>query len=116
MQGRILPLLCAIAEQDAGQNRSNDDGEGERPQQRKGHRPSHRFEQPTLDGLQCKDRQVNGYDDGNRVKDWALHFVRCFTNLLSRRPRVVWMRKMADDVLDHHHRPIHHHAEVQRAQ
>ncbi len=37
-------------------------------------------------------------------------------NLLNRRAGVVLVRQVSDDVFNHHHRAIHHHAEIQRTE
>ena len=112
----VLPLLCALAEEQAGHDRSDEDGEDERAEQGKADRPGHGLEEPAFDGLQGEDGQIRGDDDAAGEEDRTLHFVRGIANLLRRGAGVVLLSEMADDVLDHHHGAIDHHAEVQRAE
>ena len=116
MQDRILPFPGALVEGHAGQNRRDDDRESQRPQQRERNRPGHRLEEPSLHRLQGKDRQIRADDDADCVEDRPLHFMCCLANLLPRGARVVFVREMADDVLNHHHRSVDHHAEIQRSE
>ena len=113
-----MPFPRALAEQEAGQHRRHDHGEDQRAQQRERHRPRHGLEQPAFHALQGEDRQIGGDDDGDGVEDRPLDLVRGLANPLMRSVVPLSSRgaQMADDVLDHHHRAVHHHAEIQRAQ
>ena len=72
--------LRALAEQKTRQHRRDQHGEDQRAQQREGHRPGHRLEQPPFHALQREDRQVGRDDDGDGVEDRPLHFVRGFAD------------------------------------
>ena len=73
---------------------------------------------PAFHALQSEDRQIGRDDDADRIKHGPLHFVRGLADLLHRGPgsRLVVPAKMAHDVLHHHHRAIHDHAEIERAE
>ena len=117
---RIVPFLGSAPEKEAGQHRRHDNREQQRAQQRERHRPGHRFEQPPLHALQREDRDVSRDDDGDGVEYRPLHFVSRGANLIGHRQALAISGllgvQVPHDVLDHHHRAIHHHAEIQRAQ
>ena len=81
---RVLPLLGALAEEEAGHDRRDEDGEDQRAEQRKADGPGHGLEEAALDGLQGEDGQVGGDDDAAGEEDRALHLMRGFANLLRR--------------------------------
>ena len=113
---RVLPLFCAVSENDPSQHGSNQDGKQERAQQREGHRPGHRFEEPPFHSLQGENGQIRRDDDAARIEDRPLHLVRGVADLLRRSAQVVLQGQVPDHVLDHHHAAVHHHSKVQRAQ
>jgi len=51
---RIVPLLCALAEGDAGNDGSDEHGEAECADQGEADGPGHRLEEPALNGLEVK--------------------------------------------------------------
>jgi hypothetical protein len=66
--------------------------------------------------LQSENRQVRRNDDGAREKHRPLHLVRGLLDLCCGSAPVPTLRQVADDVLDHHHRAIDEHAEVESAE
>src|SRR5580700_9987094 len=80
----VVPLARSLLESEAGQHRSNHDGEEQGSEQCESHGPCHGMKKPALDALQREDRQIRSNDNGDGVKDWTLHFVRGFTDLLAR--------------------------------
>ncbi len=116
-QHRVAPLTGSLPEQEAGQHRRQQDGEHQRPQQREGHRPRHGPEQPAFHPLQGEDRHVRRNNDDDGVKHRALDFMRRDADGLGDGAVVVVVAfQVAQDVFDHHHAAIHHHAEIERAQ
>ena len=116
LQHRVPPLLYFAAEQETAQHRSDEQSKHQRPKQCKRHRPRHRTEQASLHSLQRKNRQIRNDDNNAGEKHRLLHFVRGGPNDLHERLFLVSERSMAQDVLHHHNRPVHHHAEIKRAQ
>ena len=116
MKDGILPLLCAFAVEHAGHDRRDNDGKYECAHEGETDSPCHGLEEAPFNSLQCEDGQVRSDNDAASKEDRTQDFVGGFANLLSRCARVVGMRKMADDVLDHDDRAIDHHAEVQCAE
>src|SRR5260370_17188479 len=76
---RVAPFSYSLAEQHAGDNWRDQHGKQQRTEKRKGHGPSHRMEQATLDTLQREDWQVRGNDDRDREEDGTLDFLPPFT-------------------------------------
>ena len=114
---RVVPFARALPKEKTRQHGSNQHGEDQRAEQGKRHRPCHGLEQPAFHRLQSKDGQISGDDDADGVKNGPLHFVSGFTNLLHGGRAVgAAAAEMADDVLHHDDRAVHHHAEVKCAQ
>ena len=112
-----MPFAGAFPEKKAGQHGRNHHGKNQGAQQGKCHRPRHGFEEPSLDCLQGKDRQIGSDDNADGVEDGPLHFMSSLANLLTGAAAIgTAAAKMANNVLHHDHRTVHHHAEVKRAQ
>src|ERR1019366_9394480 len=65
---RVVPLPNSTLKQHAGQNRCDQNREGQRPEQSKSDGQGHGPEQSALDSLQREDRHVGGDDDGDRIE------------------------------------------------
>src|SRR5208282_4959359 len=123
----VVPLPNSTAKQQAGQNRRDQNREGQGAQQREGDGQGHGPKQPAFHSLQREDRQVGGDDDGDRVEHRPLHFMRRFAdglggglydrrNAPGSRDIALAAAHVTNDVLDHDHGAVHHHPEVQRTQ
>ena len=112
----VVPLFGALAEKEAGHYRSHGNGEDNRADEGEADGPGHGLEEPALDGLQGEDGQVGGDDNAAGEKDRAQHLVSGVADFLRRGAGVVLERKVAHHVLDHDHRAIDDHSEVQRTQ
>ena len=113
----VVPLANISAEDKTGNHWCDEHREEQRPQQRERYGPRHRLEQAAFNALQRENRQVCRDDDADGIEHRPLHFMRGFADRAQRRDGLrLAPAQVADDVLDHHHRALHHHAEIQRAQ
>ena len=115
---RVAPFRYSLAEEEAGQNRRDEHGKYQRAEERKRHRPGHGLEQASLHPLQRENGQIRRDDDGDRVEDGPLDFMRGLRGSTSHRFRGICflpLGQVANDVFNHHHRAIHDHSEIQRA-
>ena len=114
--------MNAFAKKYAGQHGRDENGKRHGAQQRERDGPGHGPEEPALNALQREDRHIGGDDDGNRIEDWTLHLMRglanrfrgCFPGPGS--AAIVQTAHVPDDVFDHDHCAVDHHAEIQRTQ
>src|SRR5208283_547023 len=130
---RVMPLPNSSAKQHTGQDGCDQDGKSQGAQQCESDGQGHWSKQPTLDSLQCEDRQVSRDDDGDRIEDRSLYLMaslayrlgdglnRCsdtpsFGLVGSRSKTALPAAQMANDVFDHDHRAVHDHSEIQRAE
>src|SRR5579872_6325475 len=110
----IPPFACSFSKCKAGQHGRDHDGKKKRSEQRKHDSPCHRMKESPFHALQGEDRQECRHRDENGVKDRPLNFVRGVADLLRRRPPVVCMAQMANDVLDENDCAFYHNAEIKR--
>ena len=108
--------LISSLEQTGAQHGRDQQREQQRSQQGKGHGPRHGAEQAAFDALQGEDGQVGNDDDDAGEKYRLLHFVRRGADHLQKRFLALAELGVAQDVLDHDHRAIDHHAEIERAE
>jgi hypothetical protein len=97
----VLPLFGALAEQKAGHDGSDENGENECADEGEGDGPGHGLEQPAFNGFQREDGQVGGDDDGAGEEDGALDLNGSLANFLGRGAGVVLIGQVADHVLNH---------------
>ena len=116
LHDRVLPFPRASGKHHAGHHRRHHNGEEKRADQSKRYRPGHGLEQTALDRLQREDRQVGRDDDAARVEHRPQHLIRRLADPLAGGARVILLRQVAHNVLNHDHRAIDHHAEIQCAQ
>src|ERR1017187_7306192 len=113
LDDRVVPGMRAFTENIACEHRRKDDGKQQRAQQCERHGPRHGLEEAALHPLQGEDRQVGDDDNGDGVKHRALHFMCRGTNsFVHRSVSSLPAFEAALDVLDHHGRAFHAHAEV----
>src|ERR1019366_6946307 len=115
----VAPFANSFTEDHAGKYRRDEDGKHQRAQQGEGDRQGHGPEQPALYALQREDGQVGGDDDGDGVKHRALHLMGGVADDLGDGPgsrgHTVSV-DVANGVLYHDDRAIHHHAEIERTE
>ena len=114
----IAPFLGAAGKHHRCEHGPDQHREDQRAQQRERYRPRHRLEQAAFHRLQGEDGQVRRDDNGDGIEHRPLHFVRRPLNFLGHAFAGMRfaVRQQAHDVLDHHHRAFHDHAEIERAE
>ena len=90
--------------------------EQQRARQSRTHRDRHGPKHAPFQALQEQDRQVDRDDDDHGECHRAGHFLGGVPHRFKRRLAAVLLLQPVDRVLHHHHRSVHDHSEIDRAQ